>query len=98
MFSETVVVGSIYVFDSRESISFSSALSIESIILLLRKPSQRLSNNPLVPFKNYKITSRSYYCLLWYINRYKECQKILFKIVAKRRLFAKKVNTSNISQ
>ncbi len=46
------------------------------------------SNNPLVPFKNYKVKGRSYYCLLWYINSYKECQ---------RRLFAKKFTTSNIS-
>ena len=54
------------------------------------------SNKPLVPFKNYKVKGRSYYCLLWYLNSYKECQKILFKIVTKRRLFAKKNTTSNI--
>jgi hypothetical protein len=26
------------------------------------------SNNPLVPFKNYRVKGRSHYCLLWYIK------------------------------
>jgi hypothetical protein len=56
------------------------------------------SNNRLVPFKNYKVTGGSYYCLLWYIKNYKECQKFLFKKVTKRSIFAKKVTTSNICQ
>jgi hypothetical protein len=49
------------------------------------------SNNPLISFKNYRVKGCSHYCLLWYINSYKECQRVLFKIVEKRRLFAKKV-------
>jgi hypothetical protein len=36
------------------------------------------SNYTLVQFKNYRVKSRSHYCLLWYINSYKDCQKILF--------------------